>query len=99
MPRQGGNHQVEGVTRIRAVLRWPGQRLDELQLLDGRARPSVRDDERQRVLMLGARVNEVDVDSVDLGDMVRQGREARLEPAPVVVRTPVRSEEHTSELQ
>ena len=49
----------------------------------------MRDDERHRVLVLGPYVDEVDVDPVDLGDEVRQGREALLELAPVVVRRPV----------
>jgi hypothetical protein len=48
-----------------------GQRIDDLQLLDHRAGPSVQDDERQRILVLGANVDEVDVQPVDLGDEVR----------------------------
>ena len=65
------------------------QRLDDLELLDRRTRPAVGDDERQRVLMIGADVNEVDVDPVDLGDEMWQGLEALLELAPVVVSRPV----------
>src|SRR4030095_10986286 len=41
------------------------ERLDDLELLDGGARPPVGHDERQRVLMVGADVDEVDVHSVD----------------------------------
>ena len=44
-----------------------GQQIDDLQLLDDRAGPAVRDDQRQRVLVLRADVDEVDVQSVDLG--------------------------------
>ena len=80
---------MEGVLGARAVLSGIGERIDDLQLLDGRARPPVRDDQRQRVLVSGANVDEVDVNAVDLGDEVRQGREALLELAPVVVRRPI----------
>ena len=83
---------MEGVRRACAVLRRVGERIDDLQLLDGRTRPTVRDDERQRVLVLGAHVDEVDVDPVDLGDVVGKGGEALLELAPVVVRRPVGGE-------
>jgi hypothetical protein len=41
---------MEGILRARAAGGWVGQRLDDLQLLDDRSRPSVRDDQRQRVL-------------------------------------------------
>ena len=52
----------------------------------------MRDDERQRVLVLRAHVDEVDVQPVDLGDELRQGVEPRLALAPVVVRRPVARE-------
>src|SRR5690349_23422537 len=65
-----------------------GQRIDDFQLLDDRSRPTVRDDQRQRVRLLRLDVDEMDVDAVDGGDELRQ----RGEPA-------LRSEEHTSELQ
>jgi hypothetical protein len=52
---------VEGVRRAPAVRRRIGERADDLQLLDDRARPSVTDDDRQRVLVLRANVDEVDV--------------------------------------
>ena len=63
-----------------------GQRIDNLQLLDDRARPAVRDDQRERVLMLGPDMDEMDVQPVDLGDEVRQGVQLRLALALVVVR-------------
>ena len=50
-----------------------GQPLDDLQLLDDRAGPTVRYDERQCIFMLRADVNEMDVEPVDLADEVRQG--------------------------
>jgi hypothetical protein len=80
---------MEGIRRAGAVIRGIGERIDDLELLDRRARPPVRDDERQGVLVLGANVNEVDVDPVDLGDEVREGGKAFLELAPVVIRCPV----------
>ena len=51
-----------------------GERLDDLELLDERARPAVGDDDRQRVLVLRADVDEVDVEPVDLGQEVRERR-------------------------
>src|SRR3712207_8300151 len=51
-----------------------GERADQLDLLEHRARPAMADHEGKRVGMLGADVDEMDVQ-------------------------PVRSEEHTSELQ
>ena len=63
---------MEGVRRAAAMGRGIGQRLDDLQLLDDRAGPAVRDDERQRILMLRADVDEMDVQPVDLGDELRQ---------------------------
>src|SRR6185295_16629608 len=75
-----------------AVCRWSRQWIDDLQLLDDRARPSVRDDYRQRVLFFRTHVNEVNVDPIDLGDELRQGVELRLALAPVVLGTPVARE-------
>src|SRR5262249_36489670 len=66
--------------------------IDDLQLLDDRAGPAVVDDQRQRVFMLRANVNEVDVQPVDLGDELRQGVQCRLASAPVVPGRPVARE-------
>jgi hypothetical protein len=71
------------------VCRGIGERIDDLQLLDDRAGPSVRDDERQRILMSGTNVNEVNGQPIDLGHEVRQGVQFLLAPVPVVVRRPV----------
>ena len=57
-----------------------GQRIDDLHLLDDRAGPAVRDDHRQRIFMLRADVNEMNVEPVDLGDELRQGVQPRLAP-------------------
>ena len=47
--------------------------------------PSVRDDERQCVLMMRPHVHEVDIESVDLGDEVRDGRSTSAATRPEVV--------------
>ena len=75
-----------------AVRRRIRERLDDLQLLDDRAGPAVRDDQRERVLVARADVDEVDVEPVDLGQEVRQGVQLRLAPSPVVVGRPVARE-------
>ena len=49
-----------------------GQGTDGLEQLDNRAGPAVRDDQRQRVLMPGLDVDEVDIPPVDLGGELRQ---------------------------
>ena len=49
----------------------------------------MRDDQRERVLVLGADVDEMNVEPVDLGNEVRQGAQFRLALAPVVVSAPV----------
>jgi hypothetical protein len=69
-----------------------GERLDDLQLLDDRAGPPVRDDQRQRVGVPGADVDEMNVQPVDLGDEVRQVVQSRLARTPVIVRSPVAHE-------
>ena len=90
--RQRRDHEMERVLRACAVCRRVGERLDDLQLLDDRAGPAVRDDERQGVLMLGADMDEMNVQPVDLGHEVREGVELRLALAPVVVGRPVAGE-------
>ena len=66
-----------------------GERLDDLQLLDDRAGPAVRDDQRQRVLLRRPDVDEMDVEFVDGGDELRKRVQLRLASAPVVFRCPV----------
>jgi hypothetical protein len=69
--RHRRNHQIEGVHRTGAMCRRIGQRIDNLQLLDNRAGPAVRHDERQRALVFRTNVNKVNVEPVDLGDEIR----------------------------
>src|ERR1700681_856843 len=83
------NHDIERVGWFPAVRGWIGQRIDYLHLLDNRAGPTVRDDERQRVLMLRTNVNEMDIQPVDLGDELRQSVHLCLDLAPVILLRPV----------
>jgi hypothetical protein len=69
-----------------------GQRIDDLQLFDDRARPPVRHDDRQRIRVLRADVNEMDVQPVDVRHELRQCVQSRLELAPVVACRPVARE-------
>ena len=62
---------MEGVRCARPVLGGVGERIDDLQLLDGRPGPPMRDDEWQRVLVVGTNVNEVNVNPIDLGYEMR----------------------------
>ena len=48
---QGGQHQVERVLGAPAVRGRVGERADDLEQLDDRAGPAVRDDQRHRVLV------------------------------------------------
>jgi hypothetical protein len=79
---------MEGVGCARAVCRRIGEGVDDLQLLDDGAGPPVGDDERQRIIVLRASMDEMNVQAVDLGDELRQGVESRLAPAPVVLCRP-----------
>ena len=90
--RHRGNHDIEGIGSVAAMGRRVHQRVDDLQLLDDRAGPAVRDDDRQRIRVLRLNVDEVNVQPVDLGDEIRQGIEARLDLAPVVLRRPIARE-------
>ena len=87
-----GNHQMERVRGTPAVGCWIGQRLDDLQLLDDRAWPPMRDDERQRILVHGTHMDEMNVEAIDFGHEVRQGVEPCLALAPVIVGPPIARE-------
>ena len=86
------DHHVEGVVGAAAVRGGVGERVDDPQQLDDRAGPAVRDDDRQRVLVIRADVDEVDVEAVDLGHEVRQRLQSLLAFAPVVRGGPVARE-------
>src|SRR5215216_7079466 len=69
-----------------------GERLDRPEVLDDRAGPAVREDERQRVLVRRADVEEVDPLAVDLRQKLWPAIELGLPRAPVVAGPPVRDE-------
>src|SRR5438309_10501882 len=80
---------MESVRCASAVCRGIGEWIDNLQLLDDRARPAVRDDERQRIFMLRTNVNEMNVQPIDLSDELWRGVQPRLHLPPVVVGSPI----------
>src|SRR5881398_1467859 len=80
---------MESVRCARAMGRGIGQRVDDFHLLDDRAGPSMRDDEWQRILMFRPNVDEMNIQSIDLGDELRQGVQFRLDLAPVVLSRPI----------
>ena len=86
------DHDMEGIRRATAMGGGIGERIDDLQLLDDRAGPAVRDDERQRVGVLRTDVDEMNIQPVDLGDEVRQRAQSRLARTPVVFRSPIARE-------
>ena len=86
---------IDGITTSKACVRRSamrggiGERVDDLELLDHRAGPAMRDDHGERVLVLRLHVDEVDVEAVDLGEEVGKGVQPRLAFAPVVFVGPV----------
>src|SRR3954447_18943926 len=83
---------MERICRGRAMCRGIGQWIDELELLDNRAGPSVADEERQRLLMFRTNMNEMDIEPIDLGDEVWQILQSLLALAPVVLCRPIARE-------
>ena len=83
---------MKRVRRVAAACRGIRQRLDRFQVLNRRARPPVRDDERQRVFMFRADVDEVNIQPVNFGNKLWQSVEPRFAPAPVVFRPPIARE-------
>jgi len=69
-----------------------GERVDDVQHLDDRAGPAVRDQERERVLVLRRDMDEVDVETVNLGHELWQATQPRLQPPEVVLGLPVACE-------
>src|ERR687897_1419357 len=83
---------MECVRCARAMCRRIGQWIDDLKLLDDRSGPSVRNDQRQRIFMFRTNVNEMNVQTIDLGDEVREGLQLLLALAPVVLLRPIARE-------
>ena len=90
--RHRRDHDVECVFGLPAVSDGIGQRSDELDLLEHRARPAVVDDQRKRILLLRPDVDEMNVEPVDVGHELRQGLELRFRLSPVVIGRPVARE-------
>src|SRR4051794_12651806 len=84
-----GNNHVEGVRCARAMRRGIGKRVDDLQLLDDGAGPSVRNKEWQGIFMLRTNVNKMNLQTIDLGDELRQSIEPGLAFPPIVVGRPI----------
>ena len=83
---------MEGVLRAAAVRGRVRERADGIDHLDHRPGPAVGHDQRQGVFVLRAHVDEVDVDTVDLGDELREGVEPLFDPPEVVLVQPVARE-------
>jgi hypothetical protein len=83
---------VESIGRSRAMRSRIGQWVDDLHLLDDRARPPVGDDHRQRVLVSRSNMNEVNIEPINLGDEVGQSIQTRFRLAPVVLCRPITRE-------
>jgi hypothetical protein len=69
-----------------------GERADRPEKLDHRAGPAVGHDQRQRVLVRRADVNEVNGHAIDLGRELRQRVQPRFDTPEVVVVRPITRE-------
>ncbi len=83
---------MERVGRRTAVRGGIGQWLNDLHLFDDRAGPAVRDDHGQCAFMPRAHVDEMNVESVDFGDELRQRVQPGLDLAPIVLSRPIARE-------
>ena len=88
-PRQRRGNHMERVGRVAAVGPRIGQRTDEVDELGDRARIPVGDDERQRIRLGRADVQEVDRLAIDRGGELGEPVQHRLVRPPVVVRAPI----------
>src|SRR4029077_20257314 len=91
-PGQGGDDNVEGFFRLAAMGRRVCQRTNDLQKLDDRSGPSMRQEDRQGILVLRSDVNEVDPEAINLRSKLRQPIQSALNSTPIVARAPVVSE-------
>src|SRR5690349_18741453 len=83
---------VERVLRPSPVAGGIAERADDLHELYDRSRPSVRENDRQRVLLRGTHMDEMNANPVDLGPVLREGVDASLKAAPVILVAPVGNE-------
>ena len=68
------------------------KRIDNLQLFNNRARPSVRNNERQSIFMFRTNVNEMNVQPINIRDELWQGLQFRFDLAPIVICNPIARE-------
>ena len=87
--RQGRDHHVEGVGRVRPVAGGVGQQRDELGHLGEAAGPAVHQHDGEGVGARARLVDEVEVDAVHRGPELGELVEARLDGPPVVALQPV----------
>src|SRR5580693_5217272 len=71
-PGQGWDNNVKGVFGFAAMGRRVCQRSNDLQKLDDRSGPSVRQDHRQSILVLRSDANEIDSEAINLRPKLRQ---------------------------
>src|SRR5262249_20893246 len=71
--RHGGDHDIERVCGAASVRGRIRERTDDVDELEHRARPTVRDENRQRILVTRADVDEVNVNAVNGSHELRQG--------------------------
>jgi hypothetical protein len=83
---------MESILGAAAVCRRVGEWAGDVQHLDDRPRPAMRDDERQRVLVRRPDVDKVDVEAVNFGNELREGVQPGLDPPEIVVGDPVARE-------
>ncbi|MNN03438.1 hypothetical protein D3C81_1161260 [compost metagenome] len=83
------NHDIERVIRRAAIGRRVGQRANGLGELENRARPAVRQDDRQRVGVARADVDEMNIHPVDGRDELGQRIQLFLGLAPVILGSPI----------
>ena len=91
-PGQRRGDHMERIGGVAAVGGWVAEWLDHLVELGHRAGPAVRDQQGDRVGVRRALVDEVDVDTVDLGHELVEPVEPRLARGPVVLVGPVPAE-------
>src|SRR5262249_633945 len=90
--RQRRDDDVESILGATSVRRWIRKRIDDLELLNHRSGPAVRDDDRERIRMTRTDVDEVDVNVVDRCHELREDVELGLALSPVLVRSPITHE-------
>src|SRR5262249_2731374 len=87
--RQRRDDDLESVFGAASIRGWIRERSDDFELLDDRSRPTVCDDDRERILVTRTDVDEVNVDSVDGRDELRKAVQLRFHLPPVVAASPV----------